>query len=212
MVGRKKLKTLFFSVVIVTIIVAVSLFFISNKTEQKVTEKTPIGCNVVRLFNGFISGESPSSLKKYCKRYFSEDDCRIYFYGFILSEVKKGNFEVLKPDSPYLEVFTSYLTNYQPQIMENMDIDIGQHFKSQVPIEDPNNDYVGLNAGITRNSTYCELKGGETEKMACINEVRFLKATNIEDCDEIDRTHLRLLCFNDLSQEEYTKEISKCNI
>jgi len=207
MVANRKLKAVLFLVIILIVILGLSLFFVERTTKKD--------CKIVQLFNRFISGEPPSSLSSYCDKHFNEDDCRIYFYDFILYRIRNNNFEILDPSSPHLQTFMKYLNKYQPQVIDDMDVrnlDVAYNFRSGMPLEDPQKEYIGLNAAITKNSSYCNLKKGKTEKSYCIEEVKFLNAVTIEDCKNIRKFHLRLLCLKDTAKEEYLAELNRCKI
>jgi len=164
----------------------------------------------VTLITMFMEGKEPADIQSYCDS--NSYGCRRLFYDFFLYNVKNNKSDAFNPDSTLNKIYLDYLIKYQP----NMNLDdfkkISLNFYSEKAIDDPNHQYTGLNAAITKDISYCNLIQNELSKTDCTEEVKWLKAETLNECKEIKDYFVYLLCLKDVSQEAYSAELKNCAI
>lgn len=168
-------------------------------------------CLTFTIIKMYIDGEDPYKISSYCNESYSENMCKSFFYDFLLHDIKNNKSDAFDPNSPLNKIFFGYLQKYELNIELDDYMSIIEKIRLKEPLYDPNLSYVGVNAAITKNSSYCDFNSGK-QKQICLDEVNWLKAKTLDECEKIVNRNVYLLCLRDISQKEYAIQLSKCDI
>jgi len=154
-------------------------------------------CELYDMSEQFLNDTTLSEISVNCNEKLSAASCKILFFDFLLHEIKNDR-ESLSMES---EIVTGY---YEFLIRdENISKEVFKLVLDSIVSGKVIEGYGNVNGIIFRDTSYCDDK-------SCYEHVKYLMAENRQDCDSINETTLRLLCYYDYSKTDYEETLAKC--